>query len=299
MSMGSRRAYGQSGFKLWPLLLGLLVAGFYMARGCQEGPFGRTQIVGLSPGEEAALGAQAFKQVLANADVVASGPGVEVVRRLTRQLAAVAEQPDILELMRLKPQKYDWEVRLVRSRDVNAFCLPGGKIVVYTGIFPVAQTESSLAAVMGHEIAHALARHGAERMAQQNLLKIGQVAAAGSIMNMDVASQRQIMGILGAGAQYGVMLPFSRSHESEADRMGLILMAAAGHDPKAAVRLWQRMKKAGGSNVPEYASTHPSHERRIAEIEGWLEEVEPLYRRAPEHHPDAPLPDVSRGRSSF
>lgn len=298
MSWGTRRDQGRGGFKLLPLLIGLIVAAVYIARGCEEGPFGRRQILALTPGEEAALGAQAFKQVLSKSDVVTSGPGVEVVRRLAKQLAAAAERPDVLELMKLKPQKFDWEVRLVRSRDVNAFCLPGGKIVVYTGIFPVAKTESSLAAVMGHEIAHALAHHGSERMAQQKLLQIGQLAAAGSMMNMDPSQQRQIMGILGAGAQYGVLLPFSRSHESEADRMGLILMAAAGHDPKAAVRLWQRMAQVGGGKVPEYASTHPSHERRIADIEGWLEEVWPLYRQAPEPQRDVPLPDVT-GRGTL
>lgn len=295
MSWGRGR-YHQGSFRLWPLAIGLIIAVVYAVRSCEEGPFGRKQIVALTPAEEAALGAQAFKQILARSDVVTGGPGVEVVQRLARQLAEAAERSEVLAMMRLKPQKYHWEVRLVRSRDINAFCLPGGKIVVYTGLFPVAATESSLAAVMGHEIAHALARHGAERMAQQRLLQIGQLAAAGSIMDMNPVQQRQILGALGAGAQFGILLPFSRSHESEADRMGLILMAAAGHDPKAAVRLWHRMKKATGNKVPEYASTHPSHERRIADLEGWLEEVWPLYRQAPNPQPDKPLPDVMGNR---
>src|SRR5439155_26363043 len=153
-------------------------------------------------------------------------------RRLASHLAAAAEQPEVLAEVKLPKQEFRWDARLVRDPQVNAFCLPGGKIVVYTGILPVAETESALAAVMGHEISHALAHHGAERMTQRRLVQIGQLTVAGSASDMDPAQQRQIMVALGAGAQFGMLLPFSRKHESEADRIGLILMAAAGHHPK-------------------------------------------------------------------
>jgi len=283
---GERRG----GLKLWPILIGVVVIAFTMFQGCQTGPFGRHQFVAFGPKEEAALGAQAFREVLQTADVVQGGPAVEVVRRLAGELASAAAQPDVLEKLQLPRQEFQWEARLVRDKQVNAFCLPGGKIVVYTGILPVAESESPLAAVMSHEIGHALAHHGAERMEQQRLVQIGQMAIAGSVMDMDPAQQRQIMLALGAGAQYGMLLPFSRKHESEADRIGLILMAAAGHHPKHAIELWQRMAKASRGAPPEWMSTHPGHETRIRDLERLQEEAMPFYERAHQKQPDRPLP---------
>jgi predicted Zn-dependent protease len=289
MSIG---AYGErrSGLKLWPILLGLLVIGVTALKGCQEGPFGRHQIVAIGPQEEATLGAQSFAEVLRTSDVVPGGPAVEAVRRLASELAGAAEQPEVLAEFKLDRQEFQWDARLVRDKQINAFCLPGGKIVVYTGILPVARTESALAAVMGHEISHALAHHGAERMAQQRLVQIGQLAVAGSVSDMDPAQQRQIMVALGAGSKFGILLPFSRKHESEADRMGLILMAAAGHHPKHAIELWQRMAEASRGAPPEWMSTHPSHESRIAELEKLQSEAMPFYERARQKQPDRPLP---------
>jgi len=283
---GERRG----GLKLWPILIGLAVIGVTALKGCQEGPFGRHQIVAFGPQEEAALGAQSFAEVLKTSDVVRSGPAVEVVRRLASQLAAAAEMPEVLDEIKLARQEFEWDARVVRDKQVNAFCLPGGKIVVYTGIIPVARTESALAAVMGHEISHALAHHGAERMAQQKLVQIGQLAVAGSVSDMDPAQQRQVMVALGAGSKFGILLPFSRKHESEADRMGLILMAAAGHHPKHAIELWQRMAENSRGAPAEWMSTHPSHETRIADLERLQEEAMPFYNRARQKQPDRPMP---------
>jgi metalloendopeptidase OMA1, mitochondrial len=294
MSFGAYGGERRGGLRLWPILIGLAVIGFMMLKGCQEGPFGRTQFVAFGPEQESALGAQAFREVLQTSDVVTAGPAVEVVRRLAAQLAAAAELPDVLNEIKMKRQEFKWDARLVRDKQINAFCLPGGKIVVYTGILPVAETESALAAVMGHEISHALAHHGAERMHRQQLVQIGQMAAAGSISDMSPTQQRAIMVALGAGAQYGMLLPFSRGHESEADRMGLILMAAAGHHPKHAIELWQRMAKAGRGGPPEWMSTHPSHESRIRDLEELQKEALPFYERAPEKQPDRPLPVAER-----
>jgi predicted Zn-dependent protease len=267
--------------RLVPLLLGAVAIGYMAVKGCQEGPFGRNQIVALNPEQEMALGAQAFEQVLRQSDVVAEGPLVDAVRRVVNRLIAAAEKPDFLEPTKVQPQKFRWDVRVVRNQQVNAFCLPGGKMVVYTGILPVAETEAGLAVVMGHEIAHALAHHGAERMAQQQLVQIGQTAAAGSIADLDPHAQRQILGLIGAGAKFGLVLPYSRNHESEADRLGLYLMAVAGYDPLGAPKFWQRMSKVGGGKAPpEFASTHPSHERRVAELENWQSEVRSLFQKA-------------------
>jgi predicted Zn-dependent protease len=163
-------------WRLVPLALGLLAMAFTITRGCQEGPFGRQQVVGLSPSEEKQLGAQAFQQVLQeNAGaVVTNGPAAEVVERLGQRLAKAASNPVFLNAIYNRKQKsgpdFQWAFRVIRSKQVNAFCLPGGKVVVYTGIMSVAVTEKGLATVMGHEIGHALAHHGAERLAQQRLV---------------------------------------------------------------------------------------------------------------------------------
>src|SRR5262249_50331136 len=143
--------------------------------------------------------------------------------------------PEVLKALKLKPQKFNWDYRVVRSKQVNAFCLPGGKVMVYTGIVPVAVDENGLATVMGHEIGHALAHHGAERVAQQQLVTIGQQAVGASLSDLDPQQQMQIMALLGAGSQYGILLPYSRKHESEADHIGILLMAAAGYDPRATI----------------------------------------------------------------
>lgn len=275
---------------LGPIIVALVLAILMMARGCQQGPFGRRQLVGLSSQQEAQLGAQAFRQVLSESEVIRSGPAVDAVERIGRRLARAAERPEVLEVIKLKPQSFDWEFRLVRSKEVNAFCLPGGKVVVYTGILPVAKTEAGLATVMGHEIGHALAHHGAERMAQQQLVQLGQVAVASSMGDMSPEQRTAIMAAIGIGSRFGFELPFSRKHESEADHIGLILMADAGYDPRQASAFWERMEKLGGHQPAEFASTHPSHERRADQLRHWLSEALPLYEHSNKADGDRLLP---------
>lgn len=162
---------------------------------------------------------------------------------------------------------YQWEYHLVDNKEINAWCMPGGKIVVYTGILPVTKDEAGLATVMGHEVSHALANHGAQRMSAAQLQQIGAVGVAAATGGQSAETQQLIQQAYGVGSDIGVMLPFSRSHESEADEIGLTLMAIAGYNPDKAVEFWQRMSaKAGGSAPPEILSTHPSDATRIANI---------------------------------
>jgi predicted Zn-dependent protease len=272
--------------RLLPLIIAAGAAVLTMVRGCQQGPFGRPQVLAVNQQEENILGLQAFEEVKQKQarNILPGGPLVEVVRKITNRLAEATRDPRVLAITKMPTQDFKWEVEVIRSPEVNAFCLPGGKMVVYTGIVPVAQTEGALAAVMGHELSHALAHHGNERMAEQDIAQKLQVGVAGSVGGADFETQRRVMAAFGAAAQYGALLPFSRKHESEADRIGVLLMAAAGYDPHEAIELWKRMDKAtGGKAPPEFASTHPNSGRRIQDIEGWLSEAMPLFEGRDNH----------------
>jgi predicted Zn-dependent protease len=169
---------------------------------------------------------------------------------------------------------FDWEFNLVENDLVNAWCMPGGKVVVYTGILPITKNENGLAVVMGHEIAHAIAEHGGERMSQELLRQAGGVALSVALKDNPEQTRNYWMAAYGLGSEVGVMLPFSRLHESEADRLGLIFMAMAGYDPQEAPRFWERMSKAGdGQKPPEFLSTHPSDETRISNLNKWMPEA--------------------------
>jgi predicted Zn-dependent protease len=233
---------------------------------------GEKHRVALSSRDEATLGLQSFQQILAQSDVVESGPEVEQVTRVARRLAAATGSDST---------NYQWAVSVIRSPVANAFCLPGGKIAVYTGILPLTQTDAGLAAVMGHEMAHATARHASQRLLQQDLFQTAMVGASVSLGDMDPQQRRAIMGALGAGAQFGVILPFSRDHESEADEMGILYMARAGYDPRESIRFWERMAQAGGDQPPQFMSTHPSHGSRIERLKKIMPRAVAEYDKAP------------------
>lgn len=264
--------------RLW--LLGLLLT---MAIGaCVTTPYtNRSQLILMSESEELQLGAAAYKEVLSQERATAGRP-LDIVTRVGQRIARAADKPS-----------YDWQFTVIDDpKTVNAFALPGGKVAVYTGLFPVAQDEAGLAAVMGHEVAHALARHGAERMSQGLVMELGAVGLSAAMGGSNPALGNAVMAAYGLGAQVGVALPFNRSQESEADRIGMILMAKAGYDPEAALRLWERMEAGeGAGRPPEYLSTHPSAATRQEQIRGWMEEARGYWVKDPAVTV-APLPAI-------
>ncbi|MGQ0694477.1 MAG: M48 family metallopeptidase [Nitrospiraceae bacterium] len=251
--------------------------------GCATNPYTqRWQFLILSQSYEQELGAQAYQQVLQDPKIQISRDAheIEPVQRVANRIIAAAKQSRYADIAR----QFHWEISVIKDdKTINAFALPGGKVAVYTGIFPVAKNEAGLAAILGHEVTHALARHGAERMSQgliAQLLLIGaDVALAGG--GAGAGTRQAVMQALGLGAQVGVLLPFSREHESEADYIGLLLAAQAGYDPREAVHVWERMEQAGGAQPPEFLSTHPSHGTRIANLRSWMHEALDLYAKVP------------------
>jgi predicted Zn-dependent protease len=237
-------------------LLALVIAG------CATVPItGRKSLNLIPESQEMALGADSYKQVLSTSKIEDSGPAADMVRRVGQRIAAVAEKP-----------QFTWEFNLIKDdTTVNAFCLPGGKVAVYSGILPVTKTDAGLAVVLAHEIGHAVARHGGERMTDQLAFQLGGAALSELLKSKSPATQNVLLAAYGAGGTVGVLLPFSRNEESEADHIGLVLMARAGYDPHEAVQFWQRMEAASnGQAPPEFLSTHPSHGHRIDDIQQWL-----------------------------
>jgi predicted Zn-dependent protease len=175
---------------------------------------------------------------------------------------------------------YNWEFNTVDSKEVNAWCMPGGKVVVYTGLLPVTQTETALAIVVGHEIAHAIAKHGSERMSQAMMQQMGGMALQVALAQKPQETQDLYMMSYGIGSQLGAMLPWSRQQETEADQYGLIFAAMAGYNPQAAIPFWERMASAGGANPPEFLSTHPSDESRIRKLKQFMPEAMKYYNQA-------------------
>jgi metalloendopeptidase OMA1, mitochondrial len=231
---------------------------------------GRKTHVGLSTQQEAALGLQSYQQIISQEHTIGSGPEWDMVQHVVQRLIGASGTSG---------KDFDWQVSLVQSDQVNAFCLPGGKIVAYTGILPVANNEAFLATVLGHEMAHATSRHGAQRVLEQNLTQTAMVGVAGSLSDMDYEKQASIMAALGAGAQYGVLMPFSRKHESEADHIGLLYMARAGYDPRESINFWRRMEETSRAQPPQFLSDHPSHGTRIQQLENWMPQALEEYQK--------------------
>jgi predicted Zn-dependent protease len=246
-------------------ILSTIVVAFLLAGCLAKTPVtNRNQVIFMSPQEESALGAKNYKEFLATAKLSTNRAQTQRIRNIGRRIAKAANKPD-----------YKWEFNLVEDKQVNAWCMPGGKVVVYTGILQVAQNDDQLATVMSHEIAHALARHGAERMSHQQISNtIGQF---GSVLIGGYAPEytSAFNTAYSTGVNVGVMLPFSRSHETEADEIGVRLMAKAGYDVNEAIRFWENMRKlkGGSANQSDFLSTHPSDDKRIKNITKLVQKI--------------------------
>lgn len=261
------------------LLLGLLAAALFVAS-CATVPItGRRQLSLIPESEMMATSYQQYGEFLKTNPVSKDAAKTEMVKRVGARLQKAVEAYFADQNLSSQLSGYQWEFNLIESEEVNAWCMSGGKVVVYSGLLPVARDETGLAVVMGHEIAHAIARHGSERMSQQLMAQMGGVALGTALQNKPEQTQQLWMTVFGAGTQLGVLLPFSRAQESEADRLGLIFMAMAGYDPRGAVEFWQRMSQAsGGAKPPEFLSTHPSDSTRIANLQKLLPEAQAYYK---------------------
>lgn len=245
------------------IILLLISLGIYS---CSSVPItGRKQLSLVSDSEIMTLSLQEYNDFIKTATKSTDQTNTALVQKVGRNIAGAVESYYKANGMSSLLDGYSWEFNLIKDTQVNAFCMPGGKIVVYEGILPYTQTETGLAVVLGHEVAHAVAKHANERVSQQLAAQYGSAILGGVIGGTSSATQEIIGVAYGLGAQYGVLMPFSRKQELEADQLGLIFMAIAGYNPNEAVPFWQRMAQQGGS-TPEFMSTHPSDETRVKKI---------------------------------
>jgi len=241
---------------------------------------GRQQLNMLPEETMLSMSLQEYDQFLTENQLSNNQEQVQMVKRAGTRIQKAVEQYFAQNNMSGELSHYAWEFNLVDSDEINAWCMPGGKVVVYTGILPLTKNETGLAVVMGHEIAHAVAHHGNERMSQGLIAQMGGVALSTALETEPAATQQLWMAAYGLGAQYGLMLPYSRLHENEADHMGLIFMAMAGYNPNAAVAFWQRMAaQKGGQSPPEILSTHPSDAKRIKNILSLIPDAMKYYKK--------------------
>lgn len=246
----------------------LLTTLLFFTISCTTTPVsGNKALLLTSAATENQQGEAAYKEILSKEKVITGTAQARMVEEIGKRIAAVANQPD-----------FQWEFKTLQSEQPNAFCLPGGKVAVYTAILKFAKNEAGLATVMGHEIGHAIARHGGQRMTQQ-MITSGLMAGVGAVgfTKMDPTKKAIAMAALGAGVTYGITLPFSRGDETEADEIGLIIMAKAGYDPREAVNFWDRFSQAGGKSPPEFMSTHPNSEKRREHLRSLIPKVMPYY----------------------
>lgn len=238
---------------------------------CATSPTGRSQLRLFPESEMAQLGAAAFTQVQEQTPVAPPSKTTAYVRCVADAITGV---------VRAKNPNMQWDVKVFQADDtINAFALPGGHIGVYTGLLKVTQNAAQLAAVIGHEVGHVMANHANARLSTQYATQAG-LALTGALLGGDTSESRNIMGLLGVGAQVGIILPFTRSQETEADKLGLRYMAQAGFDPQQSVDLWRNMEKAGGAQPPEFLSTHPSHGSRIQTLQNDMPQAMQLYHQA-------------------
>ncbi len=259
----------------------IIFAAALLLAACSTVPLtGRKQLSLVSNSEVLSLSSQQYGDFIKQTPLSNDAAGRAAVERIGKRIQAAVEQylkqTNQLALL----EGYNWDFKLVQGEDVNAFCMPGGKVVFYDGIMPLTKNDAGIATVMGHEIAHAIARHGNERMSQQLVTQLGSAATAVAVSGQSETTQAIANTVFAAGAQFGVLLPYSRKHELEADRLGLIFMAMAGYDPSEAIAFWQRMAANGGAKVAEFMSTHPSDDTRIRAMNKVLPEAMKYYKQS-------------------
>ena len=260
-------------------LLSATVAMLLLA-GCSSVPItGRKQMLLVSDQEVLSSSLTQYNSYMQTATRSSNATQSAMVTRVGKKIAAATEQYLRQNGLSSQLSEFAWEFNLVKDDQVNAFCMPGGKIVVYEGLMKIVSSDDELAVVIGHEVAHAVAKHSNERMSQEILAQYGAKILSSTLQQKSAATQQLAGQIYGLGAQYGAILPFSRKHESEADYMGLIFMAMAGYNPEVAITFWQKMSAGGGTSVPEFMSTHPSDSRRISDIQKELPAIKAQYKK--------------------
>jgi len=261
------------------LLLATSIALFLFSSCSQNALSGKRQFTLLPESELQNMANTQYRQFLSDKRIVNTSYNGDaaMVNRVGERVIRAVNKLYAAKGLTDRLKGFDWEVNLVQDNQINAWCMPGGKIVVYTGLLPITQNEEALAAVMGHEVCHALLQHGNQRMSQALVQQMGGAALSVALSNRPQETRNLFMLAYGVGTQVGVMLPFSRGHELEADRWGLILSAMAGYDPRAAIGLWERMEKAGGGKKVEFLNTHPSEGKRIERLERLMPEALEYY----------------------
>jgi len=262
-------------------LVWLIVLCWLLVLSCQTVPItGREQLSLVSSEQIRAMSLDAYRDFLSKNEVIRGTPEAEQVKRVGVRIKSAVERYFAERNMSAQLSGYAWEFNLIKDPGVNAWAMPGGKVAVYTGILPITREDQGLAVVMGHEIAHVVANHGNERMSQALLAQMGGTALSVALSEQPVQTQQIFAAAFGLGTQVGILLPYSRLQESEADHLGLIFMAIAGYDPRGAVDFWQRMAaQKGGGSTPEFLSTHPTSSTRIENIKSLLPEAMKYYRR--------------------
>lgn len=255
-------------------MLCVVVLSELLLSGCGAVPLtGRRQILLVSDQEIFQAGLVQYREYLGSATLSSNASSTAMVKNVGQKLADATESYLRANGFESEISNFAWEFNLVKDSQVNAFCMPGGKIVVYEGLLSVAKTEAELAVVLGHEIAHAVAKHSNERMSQQILAQYGMAILSSALSEKSAIVRETATTVFGLGAQVGMMLPYSRKHEYEADYMGIVFMEIAGYDSNSAVEFWSKMAALGESSVPEFLSTHPSDSKRIANLQGKIDDA--------------------------
>ncbi|MEX2370191.1 MAG: M48 family metallopeptidase [Bacteroidales bacterium] len=259
----------------------IFVIVFAVSNGCSNVPLtGRKQLTAIPNSQMLALSADSYSQVLSEIPASTNKGYIESVKRVGVKVVEAVERYLTLQGLESQINGFDWQFTVLQSDEMNAWCMPGGQIAFYEGIMPVCADENGIAIVMGHEIAHAVARHGNERMSQQLLINMGGIALSEALITKKEETRQLALIALGVGTSVGVALPYSRTHETEADELGLYFMAMAGYDPQTAPAFWERMEAVGGDRPPEFLSTHPEPSNRIENMKNNMPRAMEFYNNS-------------------